>query len=220
MTDSGEQRILIVEDHAVMADSLAMALRLQGYDQVRAAPTSDLSDAAVLGAVEEHRPDVVLLDMGMPVMSGGQLLTTLRDSGIDVRVLVVSAMTDQQTMFDAVAEGAAGFLTKRAAAPDLVDAVLTVHAGGSVIAPSVTSELMKEYALIANGGTPTGRAGLDRDERHVLRLVARGLTDHAIGAAMHISPRTVQNRLAGLRAKTGVRRRSELARWAAEHAAN
>jgi DNA-binding CsgD family transcriptional regulator len=87
-----------------------------------------------------------------------------------------------------------------------------------VITPTLASHLLREFSAHAGGEASSARPLLSRRDLEIMRLVAQGLTDNEIGAELYISPRTVQNHLTRIREKTGVRRRSELARWAVEHA--
>jgi DNA-binding NarL/FixJ family response regulator len=123
-----------------------------------------------------------------------------------------------QPLLDAVAAGTAGYLTKRVTAEELRQAVITVHGGGSVIAPMLAANLLKEYSRASRGELSEVRPLLADREQEVLRLVADGHTDKEISERLYISPRTVQNHLTHIRRKTGLRRRPELTRWALEHA--
>ena len=143
-------------------------------------------------------------------------LDKLRTTHGDVRAIVLTASEEAGTLLDAVAAGAAGYLSKRSTGEELRQAVITAHAGGSVITPSLASHLLKEFSTSARGERSTVRP-LQGRELDVLRLVVQGKTDNEIGKELFISPRTVQNHLTRIREKTGLRRRSELTRWAVEH---
>jgi len=96
--------------------------------------------------------------------------------------------------------------------------VMTVHSGGSVITPSLAGHLLREYSHVSRGVRVSGRPLLMSREQDILRLMAHGYTDREIGAQLYVLTRTVQNNLTRIRLKTGLRRRSELARWAVERA--
>lgn len=208
-------RALVVEDFPLMRDAFAAALaRDPGIEVVGTA--ADGREG--LERAHELRPDVMLVDLHMPELGGVMLLERLRTELPDVRAIVVTATEKAEPLLDSVAAGAAGYLTKRASAEELRQAVLTVHGGGSVIAPSLAPHLLNAYARASSGESPEVRSKLTSAEHEVLRLVAQGLTDRQIAERIHVSPRTVQSHLASVKRKTNTRRRSELARWAVLHA--
>jgi DNA-binding NarL/FixJ family response regulator len=131
---------------------------------------------------------------------------------------MLTATEKADVFLEAIAAGAAGFLNKRIGASELVQAVITVHGGGSVISPQLQGLLLDDYSRTRRGAPGSLRPLLAEREQEVLRLVAMGHTDKEIGGRLYISPRTVQNHLTRIRHKTGLTRRSELARWAADHA--
>ena len=171
-----------------------------------------------LQLAHDLRPDVVLLDLHMPELGGMMLLERIRAELPGMRTIVMTASEKGEPLLDAVAAGASGYLTKRASGEELRQAVLTVHGGGSVIAPALAGHLLRAYSRASSGESPEVRSKLTATEHEVLRLVAQGLTDKQIAEQIYVSPRTVQNHLARIRDKTDLRRRSELARWAVLHA--
>jgi DNA-binding NarL/FixJ family response regulator len=163
------------------------------------------------------RPDVVILDMRMPKASGAELLAELREKLLGIRVLVITASQKPETLLDAISAGADGFLTKRVTRAELCEAVLKVHSGGTVLPPEIASQVLREFGVAARRDESREQALLTPREEEVLRLVADGLTDKQIAERLFVSPRTVQSHLAQVRQKTGLARRSALARWAGEH---
>jgi DNA-binding NarL/FixJ family response regulator len=208
-------RVLLIDDFPLVREGMAAALASD--------PAIEIVGKAADGAeglqmARDTSPDVVLLDLHLPDMGGMLVLEGLRQQVPDARVLIVTASENPEGLVAAVGAGAAGYLTKRAGQAELRDAVITVHGGGTVIAPSLAGHLVQRYARASQGDTDALRTALTPRENEVLRLVAQGLTDRQIGEAVFASPRTVQNHLARIRDKTGLRRRSELTRWAVEHA--
>ena len=163
-------------------------------------------------------PDVMVLDLRMPGLGGAVVLERLRAELPEIRALVMTANESPESLLDAVAAGAAGYLSKRTTGEELRQAVITTYGGGSVITPELAGHLLREFSGSARGEGSSVRPLLAARELEILRLVADGLTDNEIGKQLYISPRTVQNHLTRIREKTGLRRRSELARWAVEHA--
>jgi DNA-binding NarL/FixJ family response regulator len=208
-------RVLVADDFPLVRDGFAAALARD--------PSIKVVGFAVDGvdALEQTRalrPDVVLLDLRMPRMSGLMALTQLTAEMPSVRVLVVSDLECDDSVVDAVAAGAAGFISKHITGDALCEAVHAVTRGEAAISPDLLGHLMRGLRREpgGNGTSPTGT--LTVSELKVLRLVAEGRTDKQISQSLYISPRTVQSHLAHIRAKTGISRRTQLACWATEHA--
>ncbi len=155
----------------------------------------------------------------MPGLDGLGVLDALAKSHPEVRVLLMTASEQAAPLLGAFEAGAAGYLSKRATGEELRQAVITAYGGGSVITPALAEHLLRELPKSAGlDAQRKVRALLGPRELEVLRGVAQGKTDIEIGQELFISPRTVQNHLTRIREKTGLRRRSELTRWAVEHA--
>ena len=208
-------RVLIVDDFPLIREGFAHALT--GDPAIEVVGQADNGRDALRMAAE-LRPDVMVLDLYMPEFGGMMVLERLHDASPNTKALVVSASERAEMLLDAVAAGANGYLTKRVSREELRQAVITVHGGGSMISPALASVLIQEYSRTRGGEPSTVRALLGPREQEILRLVAQGLTDREIGKILHISPRTVQNHLTRIRERTGLKRRSELARWAVQHA--
>lgn len=207
--------VLVADDHPLIREGIVRSLEQDPAIDIVGQAT-DGEEALTLA--RELRPDVLVLDMHMPGVGGTVVLERLREELPEIRVLVVTASESPERLLDAVAGGAAGYLSKRTSAEDLRQAVITTHGGGSVIEPQLAHHLLREYSSGRRGEPSSLRPLLGPREVEILRLVAQGHTDNEIGAQLYISPRTVQNHLTSIRDKTGLRRRSELARWAVERA--
>jgi DNA-binding NarL/FixJ family response regulator len=207
-------RVVVADDFPLVREGVVRALNSDPGIEV-IAQAENGNDA--LKVAEELRPDVMILDLRMPDLGGLAVLDKLRTSRPEIRIIVMTASEQASTLLDAIAAGAAGYLSKRSTGEELRQAVITAHGGGSVITPALASHLLKEYSSSARGEQSQVRP-LQGRELDVLRLVVQGKTDNEIGKELFISPRTVQNHLTRIREKTGLRRRSELTRWAVEHA--
>jgi DNA-binding NarL/FixJ family response regulator len=208
-------RVLLIDDFPLIREGFAAALESDpGLKIVGQAENGE--DGVRLA--RELQPDVVVLDLSMPGMGGMTVLEKLRTEAPEAKVLVVTATEKAQPLVDAVAAGVAGYLTKRSTREELRQAVITIYGGGSVIAPMLAGHLLKEYSRVARGESSTVRPLLGAREHEILCLLAGGSTDKEIAAKVFISPRTVQNHLARIRDKTGMRGRVELTRWAIDHA--
>jgi two-component system NarL family response regulator len=207
-------RVVVADDFPLVREGVARALNHDPALEVVGQATTGLEAIAL---AEELRPDVMILDLRMPDLGGLAVLDKLRNTQPQIRVIVMTASEQASTLLDAIAAGAAGYLSKRTTGEELRQAVITAHGGGSVITPALASHLLKEFSSSARGEQSYVRP-LQGRELDVLRLVVQGKTDNEIGKELYISPRTVQNHLTRIREKTGLRRRSELTRWAVEHA--
>ena len=207
--------VLIADDFPLIRNALAEAI---GRDPDITVVGAATNGTEAVDLTLEHRPDVVLLDVHMPDLSGLVALERIVEQAPETRVVMLTATEKVDIFLEAIATGAAGYLNKRVSATELVQAVITVHGGGSVISPDLAGCLLHEYSAHRRGKPGAVRPLLADREQEVLRLVALGHTDKEIGRTLYISPRTVQNHLTRIRHKTGLQRRSELARWAADHA--
>jgi DNA-binding NarL/FixJ family response regulator len=207
-------RVVVADDFPLVREGVVRALNSDPGIEV-IAQAENGNDALALA--EDLKPDVMILDLRMPDLGGLAVLDKLRTSRPQIRIIVMTASEQASTLLDAIAAGAAGYLSKRSTGEELRQAVITAHGGGSVITPALASHLLKEFSSSARGEQSPVRP-LQGRELDVLRLVVQGKTDNEIGKALFISPRTVQNHLTRIREKTGLRRRSELTRWAVEHA--
>jgi DNA-binding NarL/FixJ family response regulator len=208
---SVEIRVLLVDDFPLVRGGIAAAL---ATDPAMTVVGQAGTAAEGLQQADATNPDVILLDLGLPDESGIDTIARLSEEVPESRVVVITASENVELLSSAMAAGAVGYLTKRASARELCDAVITVHSGGTVIDTELAGQLFRSDW---RPSTDEIRPMLTGRERQVVRLVAEGLTDKEIADSLYVSPRTVQNQLTSIRRKTGLGRRSELAHWAATH---
>ena len=208
-------RVLVADDFPLVRDGLAAALVRDPNIEVVGLAVDGLD---ALEKARSLRPDVIVLDLRMPRMSGLMALTHLRAEVPEARVLVISEQTTAESVIDAVSAGAAGFVGKEVTGDELRAAVRSVARGDAAMSPELVGHLMRGLRRESSGPVGSPTSGLTASELNVLRLVAEGHTDKQISKTLFISPRTVQSHLSHIRAKTGIARRTQLACWATEHA--
>ena len=206
-------RVLVADDFPLVREAQAAALARHPDIEVVGAASDGLEAVEM---ARELRPDVVVLDLKMPRMSGLVALKRLHAEVPDTRVLLLTASDEPNIVVDAVSAGAAGFLSKRVSGDELSTSVLAIHRGEAVISPELTGHLLRGLRP-GGGGGDGGARHLTEEEVELLRLVAAGRTDKQISEALYVSPRTVQTMLSQIRTKLGVKRRVELTRWATEN---
>ncbi len=208
-------RVLVAEDHPLVREGVIGALEHDRGIEVIGEADNGLT---AMDLALELEPDVIVLGLRMRELAGPGVLERLRTELPDVRALVMTADESPESLIDAVAAGAAGYLSKLTTGEELRQAVITTYGGGTVISPALAGHLLREVSGTARGEGASMRPLLAARELEVVRLVADGLTDKEIGKELFLSSRTVQNHLARVRQKTGLGRRPEFARWAVEHA--
>jgi DNA-binding NarL/FixJ family response regulator len=206
MTDRQAIRVVLADDHAVVRKGILEFLEEEG-DIAVVAEAADGEEAVAL--VAEHEPDVAVLDIHMPAVSGIDATRRIKASHPGVRVLILTAYDDDPYVFALLQAGANGYILKTADSGALVEAVRAVHRGDSALDPAVLRKVVDQLAT----GRPLGAQGtvesLTDREIEVLRLAAKGLTNKAIGQALGISDRTVQGHLANVYGKLNAGSRTE-----------
>ena len=206
---------MVVDDHPMWRDAVARDLTEAGYEVV--ATVTD--GAQALRVAGPARPDVVVLDLQLPDMSGVEVTRGLRATHPAARVLVLSASGEQQDVLDAVKAGAVGYLLKSAARPEFLDAVRRTAGGEPVFTPGLAALVLGEFRRLAAapGADTADTPRLTVRETEILRMVATGLSYKQIAARLVISHRTVQNHVQNTLGKLQLHNRVELVRYAIEH---
>ena len=201
-------RVLVVDDQAMVRQGLRLILELAGLDVVAEAADG----SAAVAAVAEHRPDVVLMDLRMPVMDGVEATRRIvaaadPDPG-GTRVLALTTFDTDQHVVDALRAGAVGFLLKDVTSDGLVDAVHRAAAGEPVVAPSVLARLMSHFTA-QPPPPPPGLAELSERELEVLARIGAGRSNAEIAEDLVISMATVKTHVRHILAKLEVRDRAQ-----------
>ena len=195
-------RIVVVDDHALFRRGLVGLLAEMDDFQV-VGEAANGQDA--LGIIDMEKPDIVLLDVNMPEMSGVQTLAAMRRQGLDTLVLMLTISQHEDDLLGAIRAGASGYLLKNAEPETLLQTIKQVVAGKSVLAPEVTEQV---FRLVRSGQLDSASLLTER-EVEVLRFLSHGLTTAQAGAEMFISENTVKTHIRHILEKLEVSNRAE-----------
>lgn len=199
-------RVILADDHAVVRKGIRQVLEETGDIQV-VAEAGDGEEALAL--VAEHHPEVLVLDIRMPKLSGVDVTRRVAAEYPGVRVLVLTAYDDDPYVFALLKAGAAGYILKTADSDELIRAVRAVAANRSALAPEIAQKVLQQFTGGARSVGDEVVQELSERELQVLRLAGKGLTNRAIGVQLAISDRTVQGHLANIYSKLHVTTRTE-----------
>jgi len=205
-------KILVVDDHAIVREGVRMILAKENDLEV----VGEAGDGQqALDLTELLRPDVIIMDISMPGMGGIEATQTVRAKHPEVQVLALTMHEDESYVFQLLRAGAAGYVLKRAAAQDLVQAVRAAAKGEAFLYPSVARKVVEDYLRRVETGEERERYdGLTTREKEILTLIAQGLSNQQIAEKLFISIKTVQTHRAHILEKLGLHDRTELVRYA------
>jgi len=200
-------RVLIADDHGIVRSGLKMLIDRQADMEVVAEADDGVS---ALEATQSHRPDVAVLDVSMPRLTGLQAAREIRAHVPETQVLLLSMHDDESYFLEGLASGAAGYVLKRAADTDLIGAVRTVADGRTFLSSDAQRDLMDEW----REGRREPDELLTPRELEVVKLIAEAYTNRQIAETLNVSAKTVESHRANVLAKLEMRDRVELVRYA------
>ena len=207
---SAPRTLLVVDDHEVVRQGLVALLdRRTGFQVVAEAGTA----AEALEQARRFQPDLVVMDVRLPDGSGIEACREIRSELPNTRVVMLTSYPDEDAVLAAIVAGASGYLLKQVRARDLVAALETVAAGGSLLDPAVTGKVLERMRRIATDDDEL--AALTKQERKILSLVAEGKTNKEIAAEVFLSDKTVKNYVSSILAKLNLERRAQAAAYVA-----
>jgi DNA-binding NarL/FixJ family response regulator len=205
-------RVLVVDDHTIVRDGICALLALTGDIEVIGEATNG---SEALKMVKEFNPDVVIMDIAMPIMGGLEATRRINKEFPRTKILVLTQHDDKEYVFPVIESGASGFISKAAASSELVSGIRAVYRGDSYLSPAVAKLLVVNYQRTA--GKQTGQDLYDQlteRERDVLKLLVEGYSTKEIADTLIITPKTVEGHKTNLMAKLGIHNRIELVKYA------
>lgn len=208
----GKIKLLIVDDHTIVRDGLCSLLELAGDIDIVGEASNGKEG---LEQVEKLLPDVVLIDIAMPIMGGLEAIRRMRKKFSEIKILVLTQYDDKEHVFPAIQAGANGFVSKTAASSELTSGIRAIFAGGAYLSPSIAKLFVDDYK---HGAATRDKCDpyeqLTDRERDVLMLVVEGHTTQEIADTLVISPKTVEGHKRNLMAKLGITNRIDLVKYA------
>lgn len=205
MTDAKSRRVrvYVADDHPVYREGVARAIK-ERPDLELVGQASDGRQA--LAEIKDDEPDVAVLDIKLPSLSGFEVLSAINRDGVKTRVVVLSAYVESSLVYQAIAAGAAAYISKDSARQEICDAITRVARGDTILAPEIHQGLAAEVRL----RTSDDRPALTAREKEILALTAEGCSAPEIGRRLHLSPTTIKTHLQHLYDKLGVSDRAAL----------
>jgi DNA-binding NarL/FixJ family response regulator len=205
-------RVVLVDDHAVLRAGLRALINAES-DMVVVGEAADGQEA--IEQARSLRPDVIVMDIAMPVLNGLEAMQRIVELGLPTRILVLTMHSEEQYLMKVLQSGGAGYLLKASADTELMEAIRTVHRGETFLYPSAAKMLLSEYLGHVRGANEREpRPELTERERDVLRLTVEGFSNQEIADRLYISPKTVDTYRARVMDKLQLRHRSELIQYA------
>lgn len=206
-------KLLLVDDHEVVRAGLRMLFQAEEDMEIVGEVGSGLE---ALQAVRDLTPDVVLMDVAMPGMSGIEATRQIKEANPHTAVLALTMHEDEQYFFEMLQAGASGYVPKRAAPDDLISAIRVVSQGNIFLYPSLAKMLVKDFLQRAEESPVSAEEKLTPREREVLTYVAEGYTNREIARALVISVKTVDRHRENIMHKLNMHSRVELVKYAIE----
>lgn len=202
-------RVLLADDHAVLREGLRSLLSQQKDIEV----IGEAADGqAALELAEQLRPDVIVMDIAMPVMDGLEATRRLMQGHPEMRVLILTQHDNREYVFSLLQAGAAGYVLKKAGGAEVAAAIRSIYREGAFLPPAIAREVMERY--IKQPQEETSRPHLTEREKEVLRLIAEGKSNKEIAELLCLSIKTVAAHRANIMDKLDIHSRTELVKYA------
>jgi len=209
-----KQRLLLVDDHEVVR--LGLRALLEHHPQFEVVGEA-ANSKETMEKVESIKPDIVLLDIRLPGVSGVEVCEEITQKYPDVRVIILTSYAEDEMLFSAIRAGASGYVLKQIGGDGLIRAIEAVGRGEALLDPAVTQRVFQEVRRAVKEEEASAFVNLSQQEKHVLLLVSEGKTNREIAKALYLGEGTVRNYVSSILSKLGVSNRAEAAAYAVEH---
>jgi two-component system response regulator NreC len=205
-------RVLVVDDHTIVRDGICALLALAGDIEVVGEATNG---SEAIKIVKDLHPDVVLMDIAMPIMGGLEATRRIRRECPKIKVLVLTQYDDKEYVFPVIESGASGLISKAGASSELALGIRAVHHGDSFLSPPVAKLLVEDYRTTAGERAAKDPYNqLTERERDILKLLAEGYSTPEIADMLVITPKTIEGHKTRLMSKLGIHNRIDLVKYA------
>lgn len=211
-------KVLISDDQQLIRESLKLYLENTGEFSV----TGTVGNGQeVLDSVEKEKPDIILMDIRMPILDGVECTKIVKQKHPEIKIIILTTFDDDDYVYNALKYGASGYLLKGIALEELKDAIKTVYSGQAMINPDITGKVLQLFYKMANEGNTIMTSqketeSLTETEWKVIRQVSKGLSNKEISGELFLSEGTVRNYISSILDKLGLRDRTQLAIWAVQ----
>jgi DNA-binding NarL/FixJ family response regulator len=205
-------KVLVVDDHTIVRDGICALLALAGDIEVVGEATNG---SEAINMVKDLHPDVVLMDIAMPIMGGLEATRRIRREYPETKVLVLTQYDDKEYVFPVIESGASGLISKTGASSELALGIRAVHQGDSFLSPPVAKLLVENYQTTAGERAVKDPYNqLTERERDILKLLAEGYSTQEIADMLVITPKTIEGHKTKLMSKLGIHNRIDLVKYA------
>lgn len=198
-------RLLLADDHRMLREGLRRSMTDQGFDVVGEARDGD----EAISLVEQHEPDVVLMDVTMPGVDGVEATRQIRAAYDEVRVVMLTMHADQEVLAAAIRAGASGYLVKDCSTDEIASAVRMAAGGETALSPQLAASMLNEVRKLDQPAGPESERVITKREEEVLQHIADGCSTPEVGEKLYISQKTVKNHLASIYQKLDARDRTQ-----------
>ena len=207
-------KVIICDDQAIVRDGLEMLLKLE--PDIEVVGMAD-DGATAVELADKKKPDLVLMDLKMPVMNGVEAIRQIKARHPEIKILVLTTYDDDEWVFDAIRAGASGYLLKDTSRDEVIKAIRGTVTGKTYVDPSVAGKVLRQASSRQTQPTTLITSKLTDREVEVLRLIAKGFNNTDIAARLFLSEGTVRNHVSAILAKLGVTDRTQAAVIAIQH---